>query len=70
MDGNDQKTAHMLYARGQKLLRLVGDDDGELPERLCVSRDRWGQIVVACSQRVVTLETIYPETIPAFRVEC
>jgi hypothetical protein len=44
-----------LYASGQKLLRL-GIPAGELPERLDVSRDRWGEIVVACSQRVVALE--------------
>ncbi len=44
-----------LYARGQKLLRL-GTPPGELPERLGISRDRWGEIMVACSQRVVALE--------------
>ena len=43
-----------LYARGQKLLRL-GIPAGELPERLAVSRERWGEIVSACSQRVVSL---------------
>ncbi len=44
-----------LHARGKKLLRL-GIPAGELPERLAVSRERWGEIVVACSQRVVALE--------------
>jgi len=44
-----------LYARGQKLLRL-GTAAAELPERLGISRDRWGEIMVACSQRVVALE--------------
>ena len=42
-----------LHARGQKLLRL-GTPPADLPERLGVSRERWGEIVVACSQRVVT----------------
>jgi DNA-directed RNA polymerase specialized sigma subunit len=44
-----------LHARGQKLLRL-GTPAGELPERLGVSRARWGEIVMACSQRVVAFE--------------
>jgi DNA-directed RNA polymerase specialized sigma subunit len=41
-----------LHARGQKLQRL-GTPAAKLPERLGVSRERWGEIVVACSQRVV-----------------
>ncbi|EAQ68707.1 sigma-70 region 2 family protein [Synechococcus sp. RS9909] len=44
-----------LYARGQKLMRM-GTIAGEVPERLEVSRERWGEIVVACSQRVVAFE--------------
>ena len=44
-----------LHARGQKLLRL-GTPAGELPERLGIGRERWGEIVVACSQRVVAFE--------------
>jgi DNA-directed RNA polymerase specialized sigma subunit len=44
-----------LHARGQKLQRL-GTPAAELPERLGVSRGRWGEIVVACSQRVVAFE--------------
>jgi hypothetical protein len=44
-----------LHARGQKLLRL-GTAPDALPERLGVSRERWGEIVVACSQRVVAFE--------------
>jgi hypothetical protein len=44
-----------LHARGQKLQRL-GTPAAKLPERLGVSRERWGEIVVACSQRVVALE--------------
>ncbi len=44
-----------LHARGQKLLRL-GTPIEELPERMRVSRERWGEIVVACSQRVVAFE--------------
>jgi hypothetical protein len=44
-----------LYARGQKLLRL-GTPAGELPERLGIGRERWGEIVVACSQRMVAFE--------------
>lgn len=44
-----------LHARGQKLLRL-GTPIEELPERMGVSRERWGEIVVACRQRVVAME--------------
>jgi hypothetical protein len=44
-----------LHARGQKLLRL-GILDAEIPERLGVSPERWGDIVSACSQRVVALD--------------
>jgi DNA-directed RNA polymerase specialized sigma subunit len=44
-----------LHARGQKMLRL-GTAPDVLPERLGVSRERWGEIVVACSQRVVAFE--------------
>jgi hypothetical protein len=44
-----------LYARGQKLLRL-GTAPEELPARLGIGRERWGEIVVACSQRMVAFE--------------
>ena len=44
-----------LHARGQKLLRL-GTPAAELPERLGVSSERWGEIVLACSQRVVAFD--------------
>ncbi len=44
-----------LHARGQKLLRL-GNPVDALPERLGISTERWGEIVVACSLRVVTME--------------
>jgi hypothetical protein len=44
-----------LHARGQKLLRL-GTPTAEIPKWLGVSRERWGEIVVACSQRVVAFE--------------
>jgi DNA-directed RNA polymerase specialized sigma subunit len=44
-----------LHARGQKMLRL-GTPIEELPERLGVSRERWGEILAACSQRVVAFE--------------
>jgi len=44
-----------LYARGQKLLRL-GIPLEDLPERLGIGRERWGEIVLACSQRVVAFE--------------
>jgi hypothetical protein len=44
-----------LHARGQKLLRL-GTPPGDLPERLRIGQERWGEIVVACSQRVVAFE--------------
>jgi hypothetical protein len=41
-----------LYARGQKLMRL-GTAVTELPGRLGISAERWLEITVACSQRVV-----------------
>jgi RNA polymerase sigma-B factor len=44
-----------LYARGQKLLRL-GIPPADLPERLGIGEERWGEIVLACTQRVVALE--------------
>jgi hypothetical protein len=44
-----------LHARGQKLIRL-GTAPEALPEKLGVNRKRWGEIVVACSQRVVAFE--------------
>lgn len=44
-----------LHARGQKLLRL-GTPATEVPGRLGVSPERWVEIVVACSQRVVAME--------------
>jgi hypothetical protein len=46
-----------LHARGQKLLRL-GTPARELPERLGISEERWGEIVEACSQRVVAMEAV------------
>ncbi len=46
-----------LYARGQKLLRL-GTPAGELPERLGVNRERWGEITQACGQRVISWEVL------------
>jgi hypothetical protein len=44
-----------LYARGQKLLRL-GMAAAQVPQRLGISLERWGEIVLACSQRVVAME--------------
>jgi hypothetical protein len=44
-----------LHARGQKLLRL-GTPPAALPERLGVGVERWGEIVGACSQRVVAFD--------------
>jgi RNA polymerase sigma factor (sigma-70 family) len=44
-----------LYARGQKLLRL-GLEIGNVPERLGITPERWQEIAVACSQRVVSHE--------------
>jgi hypothetical protein len=41
-----------LYARGQKLMRL-GTAVTEVPGRLGISAERWLEITVACSQRVV-----------------
>lgn len=46
-----------LYARGQKLMRL-GTAPAEVPERLEASAERWREIVVACSQRVVAIENL------------
>jgi len=43
------------YARGQKMLRL-GTASEELPALLGIGRERWGEIVVACNQRVVAFE--------------
>lgn len=44
-----------LYARGQKLLRL-GSHGGALPERLGISTERWAEIMVACSQKIIKME--------------
>jgi DNA-directed RNA polymerase specialized sigma subunit len=44
-----------LHARGLKLMRL-GVEAAEVPGRLGVSAERWGEIVVACGQRVVAFE--------------
>jgi len=44
-----------MHARGQKLLRL-GTAAADVPGRLGVSAERWREIVVACSQRVVAME--------------
>ena len=49
-----------LHARAQKLLRL-GIPAAELPGRLGVSSERWGEIVLACSQRVVAWEAVDAE---------
>ena len=46
-----------LYARGQKLIRH-GTPALQLPERLGLSRARWGEIVLACSQRVVGFDAL------------
>jgi DNA-directed RNA polymerase specialized sigma24 family protein len=46
-----------LYARGQKLLR-IGMSSGELPLKLGVSEERWEEIMMACTQRVVALEMV------------
>jgi DNA-directed RNA polymerase specialized sigma subunit len=43
-----------LYARGQKLLRL-GTPLEQLPEHLRISSERWGEVSLACSQRIVSL---------------
>jgi RNA polymerase sigma factor (sigma-70 family) len=44
-----------LYARGQKLLRL-GAAAADVPNRLGVSAERWREIKVGCTQRVVAME--------------
>jgi len=46
-----------LHARGMKLMGL-GVEAAEVPGRLGVSAERWGEIVVACSQRVVAMEVM------------
>jgi hypothetical protein len=46
-----------LFARGQKLLRL-GTATAEIPDRLGIGQERWGEIVVACSQRVVAFDVL------------
>jgi RNA polymerase sigma factor (sigma-70 family) len=42
-----------LYARGQKLMRL-GLEIENVPERLEITPERWREIAVACSLRVVS----------------
>ena len=44
-----------LHARGQKLLRQ-GAAAADLPGRLGITAERWAEIVLACSQRVVAWE--------------
>ena len=44
-----------LHARGLKLMRL-GMEAAEVPGRLGVTAERWREIGVACSQRVVAFE--------------
>lgn len=44
-----------LHARGQKLLRH-GIPAAEVPGRLGISEERWREIALACSQRVVAWE--------------
>ena len=45
-----------LYARGQKLIRL-GTAATEVPERLGLNAERWREIAMACSHKVVAYET-------------
>jgi hypothetical protein len=49
-----------LHARGRKLLRM-GTPAADLSERLGVTNERWGEIVVACCQRVVAIEAAVEE---------
>jgi hypothetical protein len=44
-----------LHARGIKLMWL-GVEAAEVLRRLGVSSERWEEIVVACSQKVVAME--------------
>ena len=48
-----------LYARGQKMLRL-GRTASEIPTRLGVCPQRWGEICLACSQRAVAIDLADP----------
>ena len=43
-----------LYARGKKLFRL-GLPARKIPERLGITMERWEEIRLACSQRVVAI---------------
>ncbi|MCP9861000.1 MULTISPECIES: sigma-70 family RNA polymerase sigma factor [unclassified Cyanobium] len=44
-----------LYARGQKLLRL-GNAAAEVPGQLGISTERWAQVCLACSSKIVALD--------------
>ena len=44
-----------LHARGQKLMRR-GTTPTQLPQQLGITPERWAEIVLACSQRVVARE--------------
>ena len=45
-----------LYTRGLKLMRL-GLEVAEVPGQLKVSKERWQEIVEACSQHVIAMES-------------
>jgi hypothetical protein len=49
-----------LYARGKKLIRL-GTDEAEVIPLLGLSPERWRELVVACSQIVVTWDVFVEE---------
>jgi DNA-directed RNA polymerase specialized sigma subunit len=46
-----------VYARGKKLIRL-GAPPLEVPDKLGISQERWAEIAEACSQKVISYETI------------
>jgi DNA-directed RNA polymerase specialized sigma24 family protein len=46
-----------LHARGQKLIRL-GTTAAKVPERLGISAERWLEIILACRQKVVTMNAL------------
>ena len=44
-----------LHARGQRLLR-TGTNASEIPNKLGINPDRWHEISLACSQRVISMD--------------
>ena len=49
-----------LHVRGQKLIR-AGTRAEKIPELLCITTERWTEIVEACSVRVVAMNHMAEE---------